>query len=64
VSGHGWLLILSPHVVVSLMLTWNLGLEIVAIHPDSGEILGHPAKRTAEGRQFVITGLDPVIHLL
>src|ERR1700694_2815259 len=33
--GHGWLQTLSPHVL-SLMLAWNLGLEIVAIHPNSG----------------------------
>jgi len=43
------------------MLGWNLGLEIVAIHPDSDEILRRPMEKS---RRLVITGLDPVIHLL
>jgi hypothetical protein len=30
------------------MLAWNLGLEIVAIHPNSGGILGRPMEMTAE----------------
>src|SRR5258706_15629439 len=37
VAGHGWLQILSLHVV-SLILVWNLGLEMVAIHPNSEKI--------------------------
>jgi hypothetical protein len=45
------------------MLDRNLGLEIVAIHPDSEGISRRPMKRTAKNRIFVITGLDPVIHL-
>src|SRR3984893_15457149 len=43
------------------MLGWNLGLEVVAIHPDSGEIPRRPMEKS---RRLVITGLDPVIHLL
>jgi hypothetical protein len=45
------------------MLDRNLGLEIVAIHPDSAGILSFPIKTTAKNRIIVITGLDPVIHL-
>jgi hypothetical protein len=45
------------------MLDRNLGLEIVAIHPDSGGILSCPIKTTAKNRIIVITGLDPAIHL-
>jgi hypothetical protein len=41
------------------MLDRNLGLEIVAIHPDSGGILSCPIKTTAKNRIIVITGLDP-----
>jgi hypothetical protein len=33
--GHGWLRILWLHGV-SLMLGWNMGLEIIAFHPNSG----------------------------
>jgi hypothetical protein len=36
-------------------------LEFVAIHPDSEEILPRPMEKS---RRLVITGLDPVIHLL
>jgi hypothetical protein len=40
VAGHGWLQILWLQILslngLSLMLAPNLGLEIVAIHPDSG----------------------------
>jgi hypothetical protein len=44
------------------MLTLNLGLEIVAIHPDSERNLGSPTENPAEASQrFVVTGLDPVI---
>ena len=54
VFGHGWLLwlrILSPHVL-SLMLGWNLDLEIVAIHPDSGGNRLRPNKRTERAGDF------------
>jgi hypothetical protein len=43
------------------MLALNLGLEIVAIHPNSGRFLGCPEEND---RRFVIAGLDPAIHLL
>jgi hypothetical protein len=42
----------------------NLGLEIVAIHPDSEGIWAIPEKQPNGVRETVVTGLDPVIHLL
>jgi hypothetical protein len=49
VFGHGWLQISSPHGS-SLMIVLNLGLEIVAIHPDSGENFGDPIFIIIPGR--------------
>jgi hypothetical protein len=51
VAGHGWLQILSLHVV-SLILTWNLGLEIVAIHPNSGEFCAVQRKEPGSTEDF------------
>src|SRR5438874_2764028 len=44
-AGHGWLQILLPQIV-SLMLGRNLGLEIVAIHPNPEGDWGCPTKNT------------------
>jgi hypothetical protein len=42
-AGHGWLQVLWLQILalngLSLMLAWKIGLEIVAIHPNSGGIV-------------------------
>src|SRR5258706_9708842 len=57
VAGHGWLqILLSP--AVNLMLAWNLGLEIVAIHPNSGEFCAVP-KEPGRAGDFPLSARRP-----
>jgi hypothetical protein len=53
-AGHGWLQIPWLQILalngLSLTPGWNMGLEIVAIHPNSGGTWRRPAKKRAERR--------------
>jgi hypothetical protein len=65
--GHGWLRIgvkSSWLPIASLMPAGNMGLEIIAFHPNPAGTGRHPTETEAAIREFVVTGLDPVTHLL
>src|SRR5260221_11458779 len=61
--GHGWLQVLWLQILalngLSLAPGRNMGLEIVAIHPNSGETWRRPMKRRHSRPMIVVTGLDP-----
>jgi hypothetical protein len=51
-AGHGWLQIPWLQILalngLSLTPGWNMGLEIVAIHPNSGGTWRRPAKKPVD----------------
>src|SRR5258706_5019548 len=58
VAGHGWLqILLAP--ALNLMLASNLGLEIVAIHPNSGEFCAVPKEEPGRAEDFPLSARRP-----